>query len=220
MHPMKLELVSFAQCPYVHRATIMLREKGAAYDIRYIELANKPEWFLAISPRGKVPVLVADGTPIFESAVINEFLDETHAPRLAPDDPFERARQRAWIEVTNDHLVAQYKLGVAKTDEELTSARETLNGVLGSFEREIRGEFFAGDHFGLVDVAVAPGLHRATILDARLGAQTLAPFPKVSAWAHRIAARPSVTGGVLPTFEADFLEGIRKKNGVLARLAR
>lgn len=218
--PMKLELVSFSQCPYVHRATIMLREKGVPYDIRYIELSNKPDWFLAISPRGKVPVLTADGRHIFESAVINEFLDETHAPRILPEDPFERARQRAWVEVTNDHLLAQYKLGLAMTDGEVTSARDTLNVVLARFEAEIRGDFFAGDRLGIVDVSAAPALHRARILDRRFGTQILLPFPKVAAWAERLSARPSVTGGVVPDFEAEFVEAIRKKGGVLAKLLR
>ncbi len=217
---MKLELVSFSQCPYVHRATIMLGEKAIAYDIKYIDLAKKPEWFLAMSPRGKVPVLVADGTAIFESTVINEFLDETHAPRFAPEDPFERARQRAWVEVTNDHMVAQYKVGVAKTDEELLGAREALNAVLSRFEQDIRGDFFTGASIGLVDIAAGPALFRAMIMDARFDAQILAPFPKVSAWAKRLCARPSVKAGVLPTFEATFVEGLRNKDGVLARLAR
>ena len=217
---MQLELVSFDQCPYVHRSTIMLGEKGIAFDIKYIDLAAKPDWFLGMSPRGKVPVLLADGTAIFESAVINEFLDETHAPRIAPEDPFERARQRAWVEVTNDHLIAQYKLVAAKTDEELTSARDALNPVLARLEGALRGEFFAGAALGIVDIAAAPALYRATILDAQLGAGILAPFPKVSAWAQRLVGRPTVKAGVLPTFEAMFVDGIRKREGVLAKLAR
>jgi len=217
---MQLELVSFTLCPYVHRATIMLREKGAKYDIKYIDLANKPEWFLKISPRGKVPVLTADGTVIFESAVINEFLDETHAPHFFPQEPFERARQRAWVEVTSDHFLAQYKLANAMSDDDFGAARTSLNGILARFEAEIRGDFFAGSTLGLIDIADAPGLYRATILDRRFGTQILSSYPKVSAWAQRMAARPSVTEGVIPSFEADYVESIRKKNGVLAKLLR
>lgn len=94
---MKLELISHALCPFVHRASIMLTEKGVSFDRRNADLKNKPAWFLALSPRGKVPVLVADGVALFESAAICEFLDETHLPRLIPSDPFERARQRGWV---------------------------------------------------------------------------------------------------------------------------
>ena len=112
---MQLELISHALCPFVHRAAIMLREKGVAFTRRNVDLKAKPEWFLAISPRGKVPVLVADGVALFESAAICEFLDETHPPRLIADDPFVRARQRAWVEVASDLLLAHYRQMTAAT---------------------------------------------------------------------------------------------------------
>ena len=106
---MKLELISNVLCPFVHRAAIMLHEKGVAFDRRNVDLKNKPDWFLAISPRGKVPLLVADGTVLFESAAICEFLDETHPPHIVAEDPFRRAIERAWVEVANDLLMTQYK---------------------------------------------------------------------------------------------------------------
>src|SRR5438105_7892875 len=99
---MGLELVSHPLCPFAQRSAILLREKAVPFEMRMIDLARKPDWFLAISPRGKVPVLVDDGTPLFESAVINEYLDETHPPRMMPDAPLERARTRAWVEVASD----------------------------------------------------------------------------------------------------------------------
>src|ERR1700710_3262367 len=79
---MTLDLDSHPLCPFVHRAAIMLHEKGVPFDRRNVDLKNKPDWFLALSPRGKVPVLVADGVSLFESAAICEFLDETQPPRL------------------------------------------------------------------------------------------------------------------------------------------
>jgi len=79
-----LVLVSHLLCPYVQRAAIALAEKGVAFERRVIDLANKPDWFLALSPTGKVPVLIADGRPIFESAVILEYLEDTLAPALHP----------------------------------------------------------------------------------------------------------------------------------------
>ncbi len=93
-----LTLASHKLCPYVQRVAIVLHEKNVAFERRWIDLAAKPEWFRAISPLGKTPVLVADGTPIFESAVICEYLDDTIAPKLHPDDALERARHRAWVE--------------------------------------------------------------------------------------------------------------------------
>ncbi len=217
---MKLELVSFALCPYVHRATTVLHEKGVAHEVKYIDLANKPEWFLAISPRGKVPLLIADGVTLFESAVINEYIDETHPPHLLPSDPLERARQRAWIEVANDLFADQYKLVSAPTKEAFEAVHAACyhpDGPIGRFEKAIQGNFFAGDAFGLVDAAVAPALYRLTLLDARSGARSLAAFPKVEAWARRLAARPSVVQGVLPNFGELLVESLRKRGGHFAR---
>ncbi|ELF6204823.1 TPA: glutathione S-transferase family protein [Pseudomonas putida] len=93
-----LLLVSHALCPYVQHAAIVLAEKGTAFERQDIDLDNKPDWFLQLSPLGKTPVLVVDRTPIFESAVICEYLDDTIAPRLHPELPIERAQHRAWIE--------------------------------------------------------------------------------------------------------------------------
>ena len=134
----------------------MLLEKGVPFDVRYVDLRAKPDWFLQISPRGKVPVLVADGIPLFELSAILEFLDETQAPRVLPDDPYERARQRAWIEVANDLFVAHYRLVTIKSWSELDVARAGVAAVLARFENEVSGDYFAGDSPGIVDFAVAP----------------------------------------------------------------
>ena len=93
-----LKLISHKLCPYVQRAVIALTEKGVAFERIDIDLANKPDWFLAISPLGKTPVLVVGGHAIFEFAVILEYLEETEARPLHPADPLRRAEHRAWIE--------------------------------------------------------------------------------------------------------------------------
>src|SRR5262245_26558272 len=91
-------LISHALCPYVQRAAIVLDEKGMPFTRRDVDLANKPAWFSAISPLGKTPVLLVNETPIFESAVICEYLDETLLPRLHPHAALQRARERGWME--------------------------------------------------------------------------------------------------------------------------
>ena len=82
----KLTLVSHLLCPYVQRAAIVLAEKGIDFERINIDLANKPDWFLKISPLGKTPVLLVNGKPIFESAVICEYLEETTVNPLHPRD--------------------------------------------------------------------------------------------------------------------------------------
>ena len=89
----RLKLISHKLCPYVQRAVIALTEKGVAFERVDIDLANKPDWFLAISPLGKTPVLLVGDIPIFESAVILEYLEETQPNPLHPADPLRRAER-------------------------------------------------------------------------------------------------------------------------------
>src|SRR5215472_495199 len=93
-----LKLISHKLCPYVQRAVIALTEKSVAFERIDIDLADKPDWFLKISPLGKTPVLMVGEHAIFESAVILEYLEETQANPLHPADPLVRAEHRAWIE--------------------------------------------------------------------------------------------------------------------------
>src|ERR1044072_8051170 len=93
-----LKLISHKLCPYVQRAVIALTEKGVPFERIDIDLANKPEWFLAISPLGQTPVLQVGDTAIFESAVILEYLEETQPKPLHPADPLRRAEHRSLIE--------------------------------------------------------------------------------------------------------------------------
>jgi glutathione S-transferase len=94
----RLKLISHKLCPYVQRAVIALTEKGVGYERIDIDLANKPDWFLALSPLGKTPVLQVGDSAIFESAVILEYLEETEPKPLHPADPLVRAEHRGWIE--------------------------------------------------------------------------------------------------------------------------
>ncbi len=98
-----LKLISHKLCPYVQRAVIALTEKGVPFERIDIDLANKPDWFLKISPLGKVPVLLvetADGeVALFESNVICEYIEDTQGgAKLHPQDPLQRAQHRAWME--------------------------------------------------------------------------------------------------------------------------
>src|SRR5688500_5394287 len=93
-----LKLISHKLCPYVQRAVIALTEKGVPFERIDIDLANKPDWFLKISPLGKTPVLLVGDVPIFASAVILEYLEETAPRPLHPAAPLVRAEHRAWIE--------------------------------------------------------------------------------------------------------------------------
>ena len=98
-----LKLISHKLCPYVQRAVIALNEKGVPFERIDIDLANKPDWFLKLSPLGKVPVLVVTTgqgeVALFESNVICEYIEETQGGiTLHPSDALKRAEHRAWME--------------------------------------------------------------------------------------------------------------------------
>src|SRR5947209_20414759 len=93
----ELVLVSHKLCPYVQRAAIALAEKAVPFARRDVDLGNKPDWFRAVSPLGKTPVLLVGSAAIFESAVILEYLEETQPNSMHPVAPVARADHRASI---------------------------------------------------------------------------------------------------------------------------
>jgi glutathione S-transferase len=199
----ELELISHPLCPYVHRAAALLTELRVPFTQRHVDLQAKPDWFVAISPRGKVPVLLVDGVAIFESNVILEYLAERFAPELLLTDPLQRARRRMWIEIANDLMVGHYKIAVAKPAERpaaIAAARETL----ARFEPVNAGRYFAGDEPGLVDFAAGPALVRFEKLQGVLGLDLYGELPRVAAWAREIAARPAFRDTLVADFDDRF----------------
>ena len=154
---MALTLVSFKLCPFVQRSIIVLKEKQVEFDIRYIDLRNKPQWFLDISPTGKVPVLQVDDQVLFESSAINEYLDEEFSPQLHPADSLTRARNRAWIEMANQLSSSQFGFTMAKEEPSYHQNIDKTHAVLQQLERQMgEGPFFNGPEFALIDAAFAP----------------------------------------------------------------
>jgi glutathione S-transferase len=213
---MKLVLVSHTLCPYVHRAAAMIHEKGVAFERRVIDLKAKPDWFLAISPRGKVPVLLVDGRPLFESQAIIEFLDETHPPSLLGSEPFERARQRAWVEVANDLSNAQYRLFIASTPEEQAAAGEALAAIAGRYEEALGTGVLAPEGFGLAHLALASTALRFSIVEAALGVRVLTAAPRFEALVRRLAVRPSIAETVPDDYAAAFLRKLVERQSLYA----
>ncbi|MCW8891086.1 MAG: glutathione S-transferase family protein [Sedimenticola sp.] len=215
---MKLELVSFAICPFVQRAVIALKEKQVDFDITYIDLENTPAWFKLISPFGKVPLLKVDNEVLFESAIINEFLDEVYPPVLHPEDPLERAKHRGWIEFGSNLLFEQFKLVLAQDEEAIVQQSEVLGGLFARLVQEVSdGPYFAGARFSLLDAAYAPLFMRYEILKKhREELADLMPS-KLDAWGQALLARESVKDSVVDDFEQRFINfGQSKGSFILA----
>ena len=221
--PKHLRLISHKLCPYVQRAVIVAKEKGIAFERIDIDLANKPDWFLAISPTGKVPVLEVtqeDGTQdiLFESAVIAEFLDEISDDRLLPSEPLARARERAWVEFGSAALGDIYQLYVAQDREQFEKALASIDSKLAQVEPELGGTYFAGGHFGLVDAAFAPVFRYFDVFECRAELNVLERRPKVRAWANVLLKRRSVIEAVPGNYSDLLVDFIKAKRSHLAGL--
>lgn len=214
----KYKLVSFKLCPFVQRSVITLLEKRVPHEVEYIDLAAKPDWFLALSPFGKVPLLVVDGTTaLFESAVINEYLDETTpGPRLHPEDALRRAHNRMWIEFGSSLLGEQYRMQIAPEESEARQLLATLHDKLGRLEAELgsrpaEGPWWNGPAFSLVDGSLAPFLQRARwIADVVPGFDPVEGHPRVRAWQEALLAHDSVKRSTVADIVDLYREFIRK----------
>ncbi|MCW8902174.1 glutathione S-transferase family protein [Sedimenticola sp.] len=216
---MGLELVSFAICPFVQRAVIALKEKRVDFDITYIDLDNPPDWFKEISPFGKVPLLRIGDEVLFESAIINEYLDEVYPPVLHPEDPLERAKHRGWIEFGSNLLFDQFKAMMAKDEDSFQQQCEVLGGSFARLDPVISGgPYFMGERFSLLDTAYAPFFMRFEILKKHHEAlEDLMPT-RLSQWGQALLDRDSVKASVVDDFEQRFVAfGKSKGSFILAK---
>jgi len=214
-----LELVSHELCPYVQRAVIVLAEKGVEFRRTYVDLAAKPDWFLRISPLGKVPLLKAGDDVIFESGVILEYLEEIQPRPLYPAEPLARARHRAFIEFGSVILSDIWGMEIAPNRDALDAKVTSLTDRFARIETELgQGPWFAGNAFGLVDTVFAPVFRYFESFDAIFNHGILAHKPKVAAWRAALQARPSVRDAVSADYRARLDRFIRSQNGALAAL--
>ncbi len=210
---MKLELISFPICPFVQRAVITLRYKQVDFEITYIDLAGPPAWFAELSPFRKVPVLrVAGQHAIFESAVIDEYLDEITPGALLPADALQRALDRSWIEFGTACLLAFSAMVHANNVADYEAARQALKDKVAWLERALgEGPYFNGKDISLVDFAYAPLFFRCNELGLEDVIYPADDLPRTAAWAAGLVAMPVVRESVPEGF-SDLLRGhIRRK---------
>jgi len=213
---MKPELISFDTCPFVQRSVITLLEKGVDFDIKYIDLANKPDWFLKISPFGKVPVLRVGEDVVFESAVINEYLDEVNPPSMHPLDPLKKAVNRAWGEFSSGLNMSMFFWATTPSEDDTQKHFDKMISDIQKVEDQLKeGPFFNGTDFCVVDAAFAPFFMRLEFIGDALGVQYLSEFPKVKAWRDALLAKESVQKSVIPEIREKFIQYIKDKDSVL-----
>lgn len=222
-----LELISNTLCPYTQRAAIQLAEKGMAYKRIYIDLANKPEWFVQISPLGKVPVLRVDDAAIFETSAICEYIEDAApapplhppAPPLHPPAPLDRARHRSWAEFASAVIADVFAFYMAPDAAAFARKCRDLQSKFRWLERHLGdGPYFAGAHFSLVDAAFAPIFRLFDTFD-RIGEfEILRALPRVQGYRTALAARASVRQAAVSDYAEIFWQYLSERGSHLSQL--
>ncbi len=216
-HP--LTLISHHLCPYVQRAIITLTEKKTKFNRIYINLADKPDWFINLSPMGKTPILKVDETSIFESNVILEYLEETQIFPLHPVNPLERADNRSWIEFSSVLLNNIGALYSAKTKIEFEQNLEQLNNNFNQLEKKLsKTPYFNGEKFSLVDACYGPVFRYFDVLDEVSEINIWSNKPKLAHWRKELSNRPSVREAVNEDYPIKLQNFLINKKSYLSNL--
>lgn len=202
-----IKIVSFKICPFVQRVTAALEAKHIPYEIEYISLKDKPQWFLDISPNGQVPVMVTEsGTALFESDAIIEYIEDEYGPLEQGVTNEQRALDRAWSYLGSKHYLAQCGTMSSKDKTTFKERAEKLIKAFQKAENQLSGEtrFFKSNALSNVDMAWLPLLHRAAIVKAHSGYDFFCGLPKMQAWQQNILDSGLVEKAVSEDFDTLF----------------
>lgn len=215
-------LISHKLCPYVQRAAIILKEQNIPYKRIDVDLDSKPDWFLKLSPLGKVPVLLVDDEDvIFESAAIGEYVNEITRSGLLDEDPLEKAKQRAWIEFASSLVDDALAMFEAKDEIEFKQVVDNLRHKLRHLERNFFGQmYFIDDEFSLVDVAFAPALRNFEVLADVLEIPLYENLKYIPEWHRNLMERESVVKVVNEDFPKSLMGYVVEREGYLADRVR
>ncbi|OEC33232.1 glutathione S-transferase [Pseudomonas cuatrocienegasensis] len=219
----QLTLISHPLCPFVQRAAIVLLEKNMPFERIDVDLAAKPDWFLALSPTGKVPLLKvglsdrADAI-LFESIAICEYLNETQGgASLYSDDALCRAQQRAWVEFGGTALTDAWLFlnaqDLVTADDKKAAFRDKLQRLEDTLDQ---GPYFSGASFGMVDAVFAPIFRYFDVLRPAVSQPIFDNLPRVSTWRASLASRPSVISAVRDDYAVLFQQHLVKQQAIFA----
>jgi len=195
-----MQLFSGTTCPFSQRCRFVLFEKGMDFEIRDIDLYNKPEDISVMNPYGQVPILVERDLVLYESNIINEYLDERFPhPQLMPVDPIMRARTRLFLYNFEKELFTHVSVLEDRTEsnpEKLETARRSIRDRLSTLAPVlVKNKYMLDDEFSMLDVAIAPLLWRLDHYGIELP-KTAAPVQK---YAERLFSRPAYIEALTPS---------------------
>ncbi|HFC6369838.1 TPA: glutathione S-transferase N-terminal domain-containing protein [Neisseria lactamica] len=197
-----MTLYSGITCPFSHRCRFVLYEKGMDFEIKDVDIYNKPEDLAVMNPYNQVPVLVERDLVLHESNIINEYIDERFPhPQLMPGDPVMRGRGRLVLYRMEKELFNHVQVleNPAVTNKEQAKAREAIgNGLTMLAPSFSKSKYILGEDFSMIDVALAPLLWRLDHYDVKLG-KSAAPLLK---YAERIFQREAFIDALTPAEKA------------------
>lgn len=217
-----MKVVSFKVCPFVQRVTALLELKEEPYAIEYIDLSNKPRWFLNVSPHGQVPILILDDGPVlFESEAIAEYIDEAREPHVSRTDLVQKAQDRAWSSLASRNYLVQCSAQRSPDEDTLVERRARLSEAFEKVEEQLGdGPYFSGYGVGMVDIAWLPILHRASIIKQYSGYDFINDFPKIKRWQKALLATGLAERSVAEDFEERFAAFYLSEASYLGRLTK
>lgn len=195
-------LYSGITCPFSQRCRFVLYEKGMDFEIKDVDIFNKPEDLAVMNPYNQVPVLVERDLILYESNIINEYIDERFPhPQLMPGDPVMRGRGRLVLFRMEKELFSLVHVleNPNSTNKEMAKAREAIgNGLTMLASAFTKNKYILGDDFSMIDVALSPLLWRLDHYDIKLG-KSAAPLLK---YAERIFQREAFIEAMTPAEKA------------------
>ncbi|KZT21089.1 glutathione-S-transferase [Neolentinus lepideus HHB14362 ss-1] len=197
-HEQPQDLIFYAGwfCPFVQRSWVALEEKGIPYQYKEVNPYKKEKHFLDINPKGLVPALEYKGKALYESLVICEFLEEAypeHQPHLLPADPYERAIVRLQIDHISKALIPAFFRALQAQEKDTQEADlQDMYKALRQLAEKVKGPYFLGEQFSLVDVAIAPWAVRDYVLAEHRGYKREDVGSGWKEWAEKLETRDSV----------------------------
>jgi RNA polymerase-associated protein len=197
-----MTLYSGTSCPFSHRCRIVLFEKGMDFQIVDVDVHNKPEDLAVMNPYNEVPVLVERELVLYESNIINEYIDERFPhPQLMPADPIQRGRARLMLFNFERELFVHVRTleSGASNKKEQDKARTTIRDNLGQIAPIFtKQKFMLGDEFSMLDVAIAPLLWRLE----HYGVEVSKPMAPLLKYAERLFGRQAFIDSMTPNEKA------------------
>lgn len=183
-----MTLYSTITCPFSHRCRIVLHEKDMDFQVIDVDPNNKPEDIAVMSPYGRAPILVERDLVLYESNIINEYIDDRFPhPQLMPADPVMRARARLFLYRFEQELFCHIDDIESKDQKVADKARalisDNLTVITPIFEKQ---KYILGDDYSMLDVAIVPLLWRLEHYGISLPKKA-APLLKYS---ERLFSRP------------------------------